>query len=135
MRFVVATLHFAGLGFALRLQSEGHEVLLAFAGTTDRRLEERYRMVGEGLVPRMGLPEAMTRRAEWRDAIWIWDENHSVAENEQLRAEGFKVFGGGSYPDRMEHDRDACLRLMGEHGLQPPPSFPFSSPGDALRFL
>jgi hypothetical protein len=38
MRFVVATLHYAGLGFALRLRDEGHEVLLAYAGTTDRRL-------------------------------------------------------------------------------------------------
>lgn len=135
MRFVVATLHFAGLGFALRLQDEGHEVLLATAGTTDRRLEERYRLVGEGLVPRASLADVMARRADWRDAIWIWDENHSVAENEQLRAEGFKVFGGGSYPDRMEHDRDACLRLMGEHGLRPPPSFAFEGAAPALAFL
>jgi phosphoribosylamine-glycine ligase len=135
MKFVVATLHFAGLGFALRLQDEGHEVLLAFAGTTDRRLEERYRRVGEGMVPRMALPEAMAKRSEWRDAIWIWDENHSVRENEQLRAERFNVFGGGSYPDRMEHDRDACLKLMGEHGLNPPASFAFGDPAEALRFL
>ena len=135
MRFVVATLHFAGLGFALRLQDEGHDVLLAFAGTADRRLEDRYRLVGEGLLPRMAIAEAMHRRREWKDAIWIWDENHSVLENEQLRAEGFRVFGGGSYPDRMEHDRDACLKLMGEHGLNPPPSFAFAAPDDALRFL
>ena len=135
MRFVVATLHFAGLGFALRLQDEGHDVLLASAGTADRRLEDRYRLVGEGLLPRMAIAEAMQRRREWKDAIWIWDENHSVLENEQLRAEGFRVFGGGSYPDRMEHDRDACLKLMGEHGLNPPPSFAFAAPDDALRFL
>ena len=64
MRFVVATLHYAGLGFALRLQDEGHEVLLASAGTADRRLEERYDMVGVGLVPRLPLPEAMAKRAE-----------------------------------------------------------------------
>ncbi|HEX6599911.1 MAG TPA: hypothetical protein VF034_11360 [Gemmatimonadaceae bacterium] len=135
MRFVVATLHFAGLGFALRLQDEGHEVLLACAGTSDRRLEDRYRMVGQGLVRRMPLDEAMAKRPEWRDAIWIWDENHSVRENEQLRAEGFTVFGGGSYPDQMEHDRDACLRLVEAHGLQPPPSFAFGGADEALRFL
>jgi phosphoribosylamine-glycine ligase len=135
MRFVVATIHFGGLGFALRLQQEGHEVLLAAAGTTDRRLEDRYELVGRGLVPRMALSNLMGRRAEWRDALWIWDENHSVAENEQLRAEGFSVFGGGSYPDRMEHDRDACLRLMSEHGLQAPPSFAFEETGEALDFL
>ena len=135
MRFVVATLHFGGLGFALRLQDEGHEVLLATAGIADRRLEDRYRLVGEGLVPRMPLAAAMAQRSGWRDAIWIWDENHSVAENELLRAEGFLVFGGGSYPDRMEHDREACLLLMGEHGLKPPPSFAFESSAEALTFL
>ena len=135
MRFVIATLHFSGLGFALRLQDEGHEVLLAAAGTADRRLEERYSRVGEGLVPRMSLADVMKQRGDWRDAIWIWDENHSVPENEALRREGFKVLGGGSYANRMEHDRDACLRLMGERGLAPPPSFAFTGTGDALRFL
>ena len=52
MRFVVATLHYAGLGMALRLQEEGHDVLLACAGTSDRRLEDRYLLVGNGLLPK-----------------------------------------------------------------------------------
>lgn len=135
MRFVVATLHFAGLGFALRLQEEGHDVVLAPAGTTDRRLEDNYALVGNGMVPKRPLADVMRDRAQWRDAIWIWDENHSVEENETLRSEGYGVFGGGRYADTMEHDRDACLRLVGAYGLQPPPSFPFSSAADAMRFL
>jgi phosphoribosylamine-glycine ligase len=135
MRFVVATHHFAGLGMALRLQEEGHDVLVASAGTDDRRLAECYDLVGRGLVPRQSLAEAMRDRARWRDAHWIWDENHSVAENEQLRGEGFRVFGGGRYADTMEHDRDACLRFVGEYGLRPPPSVAFDRPEDALRHL
>src|SRR4051812_21542978 len=103
MRFVVATRHFSGLGFALRLQEEGHDVLLAPSGTADRRLEDNYSLVGTGLVPRRPLADVLRDRERWRDAIWIWDENHSVAENEQLRAEGYTVFGGGSYADTMEH--------------------------------
>jgi phosphoribosylamine-glycine ligase len=135
MRFVVATLHFAGLGFALRLQDEGHEVIVAPAGTHDRRLQAEYALVGTGLVPRRPLPEMMRDRAAWRDAYWIWDENHSVEENERLRAEGFRVLGGGRFADSMEHDRDACLRLVGEHGLTPPPSHPFTDTNDAIAFL
>ncbi len=135
MRFVIATLHFAGLGFALRLQDEGHDVVLAPAGTTDRRLEENYALVGNGMVPKQPLADVIRDRAQWRDAIWIWDENHSVDENETLRAEGFTVFGGGRYADTMEHDRDACLRLVGAYGLQPPPSFPFANAADAVAFL
>jgi phosphoribosylamine-glycine ligase len=135
MRFVVATLHFSGLGFALRLQEEGHEVVMAFAGTADRRLEDRYALVGNGFVAKRPLEELMRDRELWRDAYWVWDENHSVEANELLRAEGFQLFGGGRYPDTMEHDRDACLRLVGEHGLQPPPSTRFTSAAEALRLL
>ena len=135
MRFVIATLHHAGLGFALRLQEEGHEVVLAFAGTTDRRLEDRYALVGNGLIPKRPLAELIEQRAEWRDAYWVWDENHSVEWNETLRAEGFRVLGGGRYPDTMEHDREACLRLVGRYGLEPPPSLAFTDAASAIEHL
>jgi phosphoribosylamine-glycine ligase len=135
MRFVVATLHFAGLGFAIRLQDEGHEVVLAFAGTSDRRLEENYALVGSGMVAKRPLVEVIRDREAYRDAIWVWDENHSVEENELLRAEGFRVFLGGRYADTMEHDREACLELVGAHGLLPPPSFAFEDSAAAVAFL
>lgn len=135
MRFVIATQHFAGLGFALRLVEEGHDVIVADAGTQDRRLEAEYALVGQGLVARRPLSEVVRDRERWRDARWIWDENHSVEANALLRAEGFTVFGGGRYADRMEHDRDACLSLVGRYGLMPPPSHAFASPGDAIPFL
>lgn len=110
MRFVVATPHFAGLGFALRLQEEGNDVILACAGTGDRRLEDEYALVGRDMVHRVAMADAMRDREHWRDACWIWDENHSVDENELLRAEGLRVLGGGRYANAMEHDREACLR-------------------------
>jgi hypothetical protein len=134
MRFIVSTKHYAGLGFALRLKDEGHDVVLATSGNADRRLEEQYELVGDGLVDKQPLATMVRDRAQWKDAIWVWDENHAVEENETLRAEGFRVFGGGRYPDQMEHDRDACLKLVGQYGLQPPPSFPFASADEGLRF-
>src|SRR4051812_330834 len=106
MRFVLPTAYFTGLGFALRLLEEGHDVLLAPCGPDERRGAERYALVGNGLVPKQPLPDVMRDRARYRDAIWLWDENHSVQENETLRCEGFRVFGGGAFADRMEHDRD-----------------------------
>ncbi len=99
MRLVVATLRFAGLGFALRLQEEGHDVVLAHAGIQDRRLEDNYSLVGNGLVPKQPLADLLRDRASWRDAVWLWDENHSVDANEWLRSEGFRVFLGGRYAD------------------------------------
>ncbi|HEX4682192.1 MAG TPA: hypothetical protein VH277_05755 [Gemmatimonadaceae bacterium] len=135
MRFVIATYHFAGLGFALRLRDEGHEVLMAYRGIEDRRAACAYDLVGNGLVDKRPLREAMHDRHRYRNAYWIWDENHSVPENELLRSEGFKVLGGGKYADTMEHDRDACLSFVEKYGLQPPPSFSFDEPRAAVSFL
>ena len=135
MRFVIATQHFAGLGFAMRLQDEGHEVLFAVRGIEDRRQEERHALLANGLVPRRPIADVMADREAWRDAYWIWDENHSVDENELLRSEGFRVFSGGRYADTMEHDRDACLRFVNQYGLTPPPSFPFTNAADAVAFV
>src|SRR4051812_46934969 len=89
MRFILATSYFAGLGFALRLKEEGHEVIVAVRGIEDRRAAEAYALVGNGLVTKIRLAEIVQDRARYRDAIWIWDENHSVDESELLRAEGF----------------------------------------------
>ena len=135
MRFIVVTKWFTGLGFAMRLQDEGHDVELAVVGIEDQRLQSRYALVGEGLVARRALADVMGTRERLRDAYFVWDENHSVAENECLRAEGFKVFGGGRYADTMEHDRDACLDFVGRYGLQSPPSTAFADPASAIRFL
>lgn len=135
MRFVVVTKWFTGLGFATRLRDEGHDVELAVVGIDDQRQLTRYARVGDGLVPKRTLAEVMATRDEARDAYFIWDENHSVDENECLRAEGFKVFGGGRYADTMEHDRDACLDFVGRYGLQSPPSTAFTDRTSAIRFL
>jgi phosphoribosylamine-glycine ligase len=135
MRFVIATQHFAGLGFALRLIEEGHEVLVAYRGIDDRRTAGCYDLVGNGLVRKAPLREVMDDRQRYHDAYWIWDENHSVEENEMLRREGFKVFGGGKFADTMEHDRDACLAFVSKYGLQPPPSYSFEETAPAVQFL
>ena len=124
MRFVIPTKHYAGLGFALRLLDEGHEVVLAPVGTEDRRSCQSYELIGNGLVEKQSFAAVFRDRPSYRDAIWIWDENHSVGENEQLRCEGYRVFGGGKYADTMEHDRAACLEFVARYGLEPPPSAP-----------
>lgn len=135
MKFVIATRFFAGLGFAMRLQDEGHEVLMAYTGIDDRRTQPRYELVGNGIVPKRPLVEVMQDRESYRDWYFVWDENHSPDENELLRQEGFRVVLGGIYANTMEHDREACLRFVGEYGLLPPPSFPFEDAGAALEFV
>src|ERR1041385_2761784 len=126
MRFIVATSDYAGLGFAVRLQAEGHDVILATnPDPTHIATPEtwaRYYRVGEGLVQKASLPQLVASRERYRDAYWIWDLNHSVGENETVRGEGFRVLGGGQHAYTMEHDRQACLEFVGKYGLASPPS-------------
>src|SRR6185295_9640593 len=107
MRFVVATEDHSGLGFALRLLEEGNDVLLATnPSAADREDPARlaaFERVGCGLVRKAPLADVLARRASFRDAVFLWDQNHSVAENELLRSEGFRVLGGGAWCDVMEH--------------------------------
>jgi phosphoribosylamine--glycine ligase len=135
MRFVIASAFYAGLGFAMRLKDEGHDVILAPRGINDRRMNARYALVGNGIVEKRTLGEMMRERARYRDAIWVWDENHSAPENELLRREGFRVLCGGAWGERMEHDRDACLSFVAGYGLMPPPSHAFESVADAMTFV
>jgi phosphoribosylamine-glycine ligase len=138
VKFVVATQDYVGLGFAVRLRDEGHEVVLAYHPRAEDLVEGRraaYELVGQGLVDKAPLTELLARRETMRDAYWIWDFNHSVEENELLRKEGFKVFGGGRHADTMEHDRAKCLELVERYGLQSPPAKRFEQPAEAIAFL
>lgn len=138
MQIIVATRDYAGLGFATRLKDEGHGVILGYhmepEALADPACSRAYELVGQGMVDKVPLPQLMEQRESYRDWLWVWDFNHHVAENETLRREGFKVFGGGEFADRMEHDRQACLDFVSTYGLQPPPSFAFTSYAEAIRF-
>jgi phosphoribosylamine-glycine ligase len=137
MRFVVVTADYSGLGFAIRIQDEGHDVILATNPPEEIAANPgelaRYDLVGCNMVPKQRLPETFARRADLRDVYWVWDHNHSVKQNETLRAEGFKVLGGGEYAWRMEHDRAACLEHTAVYGLLAPPSVRFENTADAIR--
>src|SRR3954447_26862103 len=115
MKFVIATRDYAGLGFAIRLRDEGHQVILATNPSREDRADpERwsaYELVGRDLVDKATLTDVMSRRESMRDFVWLWDFNHSVEQNELLRSEGFSVFGGREHANCMEHDRAACLEF------------------------
>lgn len=138
MRFLFVTKDYSGLGFAIRVQDEGHEVIVSTnpdpKDVEDPKRRAAFDICGSGLVQKEPLTDVFARREDFRDAYWIWDQNHSIEENEQLRAEGFKVVTGGRHANTMEHDRSACLEFAATYGLEAPPSFPFDDPKDAIEF-
>jgi hypothetical protein len=119
----------------MQLHDEGNEVMLAPRGISDRRMADRYALIGNAILPKQPLADVIRDRERYRDTIWVGDENHRVQENERLRSEKFQVLGSGAWSDRMEHDRDPCLAFVAQYGLQPPPSYGFNDRGEALRFL
>lgn len=137
MKFVIATKDFSGLGFAIRLIEEGHEVIVAHQIPDDDlkpEQKESYDKVGDGFIKKFPLNKIMARRNKMKDWYWIWDANHNVPENELLRKEGFKILGGGEFCETMEHDREACAEFAEKYGLQSPPTFPFTDTGSAISF-
>ncbi len=122
----------------MRLSEEGNDVLLA-TNPSPRDLENEarraaYERVGEGLVAKEPLASVMARRDELKDALFVWDQNHSVEENELLEREGHRVLFGGAYAYDMEHDRARCLDFVGRYGLKAPPSRRFEDVAEALAF-
>src|SRR3954453_3733606 len=138
MRFIVVTRDYSGLGFAVRLQDEGHDVILATSPSEEDQADpgrmQCFNLAGQGMVDKTPLPDVFAARAEHKESYWIWDHNHSVEQNETLRAEGFKVLGGGGYADTMEHDRNACLEHAAVYGLLAPPSHRFENTSEAIEF-
>lgn len=138
MKYIIATKDYAGLGFAVRLLDEGHNCILATnpepKDVEDPARKAAFDLCGTGMVEKYTLQDLMERREGFRDYYWIWDFNHSVQENEVLRSEGFKAFGGGQYCDDMEHNRQDCLELLSTYGLEAPPSHPFTNTDDAIKF-
>jgi phosphoribosylamine-glycine ligase len=135
MKFIVATTDYVGLGFAVRLQREGHQAILAVERPDSLAKDEEaaFAKVGDGLVEKRPLREVFEKRSQYRDWYWIWDFNHTPDLNETLRREGFKVIAGGKFADSMEHDRKACVDFVSKYGLKSPPSFAFDDPAAAIR--
>ena len=135
MKFIVATSDYSGLGLAMRLEEEGHRAMLAVQPPAPGTDAASFHRVGNSVVEKCPLADVLEARDGLRDWFWIWDGNHSVRENELLRSEGCSVFGGGIFPDLMEHDREFALRYCESYGLKAPESRRFSDTRRAIAFL
>jgi phosphoribosylamine-glycine ligase len=139
VNFVLVTEDFSGLGFAIRLQEEGHDVVVAYEGNPEELrnpvARRNFSCVGLGIAKKVPLRHVLARRESMKSSYFLWDGNHHVAENELLRQEQFHVFGGGQFSYEMEHDRAGTARLMSQYGLEPPPTYSFRCTDCAENFL
>jgi phosphoribosylamine--glycine ligase len=112
----------------LRVAQAGHEVRVHIA-------EEDSSDIFEGMLD---------RSADWRaDLGWIregrgllvFETTGFGAEQDALRAEGFRVFGGSAVGDRLELDRSYGQSMLSAVGMRTAPTHRFESFDDAIAFV
>lgn len=157
-KFVVVTENFSGLGFAKMIIDSGYTAIMACQPEEEKDLEElaekdldemekahkqkeleealeKFWKVGEGIVPRVHLKELLKEKDKFKDYYFLWDGNHNWEVADQLREEGFKVFGGQELTFKMEKDRQFGTEIIKKAGLQTPPTYEFSTIEEGLKFL
>lgn len=132
---VIVTQDHAGLGFCALSQQAGYPCVLVTAIPEDEEMVEEFNKVGDGFIDKIELDAFMENRKEFKDSYIIWDGNFHWEENEKLRKEGFKVFGGSELSYKMEKDRKFGTDLVEQAGLKTPPTFDFSDKDKGLEFL
>lgn len=122
------------LSWALRLQAEGHEVRVYHASP-------EHRGVGEGLVPIERNRDAwMAWGVDDPTALWFFDCTSTDSFDhgflaDRLRAQGRLVVGAGRFMDRLEKDRTFGCALAERSGILCPPTYEFSTVGEAVHFI
>ena len=70
-----------------------------------------------------------------KTGLIVFDDVGFGAIQDQLRRDGFRVFGGSAGGDRLELDREFAQRKFAELGLEVLPIFKFGHPADAAQHI
>lgn len=113
--------------FVLRLQAEGHEVKLYIA---DFELQNCY----ANLITKVSDWQA---ELDWvgKDGLIIFDDVGYGKAQDQLRADGYTVFGGTEISERLETDRQYGQQVFAQAGLDCLPTHDFASGQAAIDFI
>jgi phosphoribosylamine---glycine ligase len=107
-----------GLGLALRLMAEGHDVKLWLRDKKE-----------------LGLGRGLVDEAKRYERSVIADCTGFGVLLDALRESEFQVFGGGEFADRLEEDRAFAEEIMQEAGIQTPDSQRVTSFEEAEEFI
>src|SRR5271169_1650639 len=107
MKFLMISVAGEGAGVLKHIQDEGNECRILIQ-------EETYSDVYDGLLEKADdiNPED--------DEIVLFDMSGNGDLADDLRDEGYKVFGGSQFSDNLEKDRQFGLDIMREAGIKLP---------------
>ena len=114
----------------LSLMREGHEVRVHAS-------DPAFAASFEGLVERVTEPEGWRAALNWvgQDGVVLFEKVGQGAQQDALRAEGYRVIGGSVLGDRLEYDRAFGQQALREIGLQTAPAHEFPDAGAAAAWL
>lgn len=124
MKFFIISEQGDASGLAWKLFQEGHDVVIYFNRPWARQALK-------GMVKQT--PTITYGLSQKPDAI-IFDMVGQGKLADQLKKDGKKVIGGGSWNDRLELDRRFAMRVMSSFGIKAPLSFAFDSLAEGMKF-
>jgi phosphoribosylamine--glycine ligase len=124
MKFLLISGGGDGLGLALRLKDEGHDVAVWIR---EGRCKKNY----------LGLLHHVDKWEEFLDGntIVIFDSNGGGRTADRLRARGHFVATGGAFADQLELDRQTAFELMQQAGIRVPMYKAFTSWDKARAYV
>lgn len=124
LKFLIVSKWGDSLDIAYRLKNEQHEVLMSIQ---DRDSKE----IGFGFVRKTNQWQKYT---DWADVI-VFDYTGFGAQADQLRKQGKLVFGGSTYTDQLELDRNFGHLELIKHKIKTIPSKEFTNFPEAIEYI
>ena len=113
-----------GVGLALQLMSEGHQVAVHFVDENDAKQ-------GKGMIWQSQDWQADARQADFV----LFDNNSRGGYADNLRKDGIKVWNGGVIADRLESDRPFGMAVMRKAGIPIPETWDFKNYAEARKLI
>src|SRR5258708_1127213 len=113
-----------GLGLALRLKDEGHDVAVWIR---EGRCKKNY----DGLLRKLDKWESFLDK----ETIVLFDSNGGGRTADRLRARGHFVFPGSTFADQLGVDRQVGFELMEQCGVKVPRYKAFTSWDKAREYV
>lgn len=98
-----------GLIFADKIRQERHELIVHIEAEACKR-------IGDGIVFKTEDPDAMAAQAD----LILFDDNGCGEKADEYRKKGYTVWGGGTFVDKLEHDRLYGMEVFRKHGIPIP---------------
>lgn len=124
LKFLIVSKWGDSLDIAYRLKNEQHEVLMSIQ---DRDSKE----IGFGFVRKSNQWQKYT---DWADVI-VFDYTGFGVQADQLRKQGKLVFGGSTYTDQLELDRNFGHLELIKHKIKTIPSKEFTNFPEAIEYI